>query len=124
MARKSKSRSESTSSSAAPKRVEPAPETPPSANTAPSQASAQFMALTERASDQLIELTHAFQSYIALERFVSPEYEDEAHAAVQPSRAELGALLHSLNEDIRRRLTALAESMAKLQAACAPPPER
>ncbi len=124
MARKSRSASKSVSSSTAPKRVEPAPETPSSADTASSQASAQFAALTERAFDQLIELTHTFQSYIALERFVSPEYEDEAHAAVQPSRAELGALLHSLNEDIGRRLSALAESMAKLQAACARRPER
>ena len=79
--------------------------------------------LIQTARAQLAELQETFKAYIALEHLISPEYEDEEESLVPPSRAELGALLHILNAEMARRIEALAETMARLQAACEAPPD-
>ena len=73
---------------------------------------------------QVAELQEAFKAYIALEHLISPEHEDEEESLVPPSRAELGALLHTLNAEILRWIKALTDTTARLQAACASPPDR
>lgn len=73
---------------------------------------------SSRACDQVAELMEAFKAYFALERFISPDYADEEHACVPMPRAELGALLHILNQDLLRRIEALAHitGIIELQA--------
>lgn len=66
--------------------------------------------------DQVMELSEVFKAYVAVERFVVPEYMDEMRASVQPSRSELGSLLRTLNEEIVRRLAALADLTVVQQA--------
>ena len=72
-------------------------------------------ALTDETCDLVAELSEMFKAYLALERLVSPEHEDECQANVQPSRAELGALLYVVNVEIQRRIRALAETTTALQ---------
>ncbi|MDO9434937.1 hypothetical protein [Hydrogenophaga sp.] len=74
------------------------------------------MALAGRTCDQVTELIEAINAYLALECFVQPEYADEAQARVQPSRALLTSLLRAINLEVQRRLAALAEITALLQA--------
>ncbi|MDO9436678.1 hypothetical protein [Hydrogenophaga sp.] len=72
--------------------------------------------LAGKICDQVMELVERFKAYIAVERFLAIEYMDEASADVQPSRGELGALVVTLNEEIVRRLTALADLTTVQQA--------
>ncbi len=89
-----------------------------SSSTAPvtTTAASQSISLAGKVCDQVTELSDVFKAYLAVQRFVAPEYADEASASVQPSRAELAALLRTLNEEIVRRLGALAD-MTTLQQA-------
>ncbi len=86
----------------------------------PSSATAgtadQCISLTDKTCDLVAELSIAFKAYLALERFVSPEYEDEAQAGVPSSRAELGSMLNALNDKILRLIGALADTTTVLQA--------
>lgn len=73
-------------------------------------------ALSEKVHAQVAELQETFKAYIALERLISPDYEDEEQVDVPLSRAELGALLHTLNAAMQRQIAALAVTAALLQA--------
>ncbi len=77
---------------------------------------ADHSALTEKINDQVIELSITFKAYVALERLISPDYEDEAQARVPLSREELGALLYTLNAAMLRQIRELEETTAALQA--------
>lgn len=72
-------------------------------------------ALTDETCDLVAELSEMFKAYLAIERFVSPEHEDECQANVQASRAELGALLHAVNVEIQRLMRALSSATTGLQ---------
>ncbi|QHE84060.1 hypothetical protein [Hydrogenophaga sp. BPS33] len=74
------------------------------------------VSLASKASDRLMELSDAFESYIALQCFVEPEYADEVEANVPPSRGQLTALLRTLNGDMRRKIDVVADAVALLQA--------
>lgn len=76
----------------------------------------QCIALAIKACDQVAELTIALNAYLALERFVEPAYTDEEQASVQSSRGQLTSLLHAINADVQRRISALAEITTQLQA--------
>ncbi|MDO9436713.1 hypothetical protein [Hydrogenophaga sp.] len=76
----------------------------------------QSIELAGKVCDQVMELLDRFKAYIAIERFVATNYIDEEGSGVQPSRSELGSLLLTLNEEIVRRLTALADLTAVQQA--------
>lgn len=82
---------------------------------ATSSAPTPCISLAAQVCDQVIELSETFKAYLALERFVSPEYEDEAQANVSPSRSELGALLHTLNAEMLRQIGALRNTTTVLQ---------
>lgn len=88
-------------------RAQPAPDS--NANLASS------IALTDETCDLVAELSEMFKAYLALERFVSPEYEDEGQANVAPSRAELGAMIHAINVAIQRLTRALMDTTTTLQ---------
>ena len=90
-----------------------------SSTTAPittTTAATQSISLAGKVCDQVTELSDVFKAYLAVQRFVAPEYADEASASVQPSRAELAALLRTLNEEIVRRMAALADVTTLQQA--------
>ena len=76
---------------------------------------ASCVALTDKTCDLVAELAEMFKAYLALERFVSPEYEDEGRANVAPSRAELGAMIHVINVAIQRLTGALVDTTTTLQ---------
>lgn len=78
-------------------------------------ALASYAALTDEACEPVAELSEMFKAHLAVERLVSPEYEDEGQANVQPSRAELGALLHAVNSEVQRLMRALAGTTTLLQ---------
>lgn len=67
------------------------------------------------AANRVTELSSTFKAYQALERFVSPAYEPEVNGDVQPSRSELGSLLHTLNAAMQPQLA--ATTPATLQGA-------
>lgn len=69
---------------------------------------AQCISLMGKVCDQVVELSNAFNAHDALERFVTPEYADEAQAGITHSRAELSAMMRSLNAGVRRHIDALA----------------
>lgn len=77
---------------------------------------ARVSSLALQAANQVTELSITFKAYQALERFVSPEYEHEVDDAVSPSRSELGSLLHTLNAEMQRQISALADTTTVLQA--------
>lgn len=79
-------------------------------------ATSQCLLLAGKTCDLVMELTDAFNAYLALECFVTPEYADEAQARVPPPRAQLTALLRAVNVDIQRRLGVLADTTTVLQA--------
>ncbi len=79
-------------------------------------ATRQGLSLAGKTCDLVMELTEAFNAYLALECFIEPEYADEARASVPPSRAQLTALLHAVNVEIQRKLGVLADTTAVLQA--------
>lgn len=81
-----------------------------------SGATPQDRSLIDRACAQVAELQEALRAYIALEHLISPEYEDEEHTFVRPSRVELGAMLHILNAEMSRRVEALRETTVRLHA--------
>ncbi len=84
--------------------------------TTTSTATSQSLALAGKARDQVEDVLEAFNGCIGLQRFISPEYADEAHAGVVLSRAELGAVSYAVNDVMRRRIFALADSMTLLEA--------
>lgn len=84
---------------------------------------AQCISLTNKAGDQVAELSGVFKAYLALERFVSPEYADDEQASVPACRSELGALLHTLNAEMLRQIGALADTLTVLQAQMANSPK-
>lgn len=88
----------------------------PLADSGNTGSAAQCIALAGKACDQVDELSVVFKAYLALERFVSPEFTDAAQVGVSPSRAELGALLRTLNAEMLRQIGALADTSAVLQA--------
>ena len=63
----------------------------------------------------MAELSGSVNGYLALERFVSPVYADEARASVAPSRGELNGMLHSLNAQVLRHIDALTLAVTVLQ---------
>lgn len=90
-------------------------------------AATHCLSMAGKTFDNIAELSHVFKGYVALERFVSPEYADEAQALVPPTRAELGSLLHSLNAQVQRQMDKLTDNITVLQAqmlvdSAAPPP--
>ena len=93
-------------------RAEPAQASPAAAITTTSPC----ISLAGKACDHVTELSEAFNAYLALECFVTPEYADEAQASVPPSRAQLTALLHAVNVEMLRKINVLADAMAVLQA--------
>lgn len=76
----------------------------------------QCIALASKACDQVTEVAIALNAFLALERFVEPAYTDEAQASVPPSRAQLTSLLHAVNADVQRKMSALADVTTELQA--------
>ncbi|MDO9435225.1 hypothetical protein [Hydrogenophaga sp.] len=62
----------------------------------------QCLFLAGRPCDLVADLSFFADACVAVERFVSPVYADEAHIGVPPSRNELGALLTMLNNETRR----------------------
>ena len=76
----------------------------------------QGISLAGKVCDQVADLSGFSNAYIAVERLISPEYADEAQAGVPPSRAELGALLNTLNTEMLRKINALADNTTVLQA--------
>ena len=80
------------------------------------KAASPSISLAGKTCDQVVELSDALNAYLALERFVEPEYADDAHASVPPSRAELTALLHAVNINVQRKIGALADITTVLQA--------
>lgn len=120
MARKSV-QSHTPSTRARPTRADPAQASPAttvsaSTATATAAATARCISLAGRVCDQVAALSVAINGYLALESFVSPEYADEAHASVRPSRGQLSAMLRSLNADVFRHIDALAVATTVLQA--------
>ena len=87
-----------------------------SSPTAITATTSQSLSLAGKTCDLVMELTEAFNAYLALECFVEPEYADEAQASVPPSRAQLTALLHAVNVEIQRKLGVLADTTTVLQA--------
>jgi hypothetical protein len=89
------------------------------AGAAPGAAHAVHSRLTSlavQAATQVTELSVAFKAYEALERFISPEYDHQVDDDVPPSRAQLGALLHTLNAEMLQQINALADVTTVLQA--------
>ena len=74
------------------------------------------ISLSGKVCDLVDDLSGLSNAYIAVERLISPEYADEAQAGVPPSRAELGALLNTLNTEMLRKINALADNTTVLQA--------
>lgn len=93
-----------------------APSTSALRHPATDTTATQCISLTDKTCDLVAELSIAFKAYLALERFVSPDHEDEGHADVQSSRANLGSMLNALNEKILRLIDALADTTTVLQA--------
>ncbi len=79
----------------------------------------QCLLLSGKVCDLVTHLLFFLNAYIAVERLISPEYADEGHVGVVPSRDELGALLNVLNNELRRRFEALAEITTVLHAQAA-----
>lgn len=77
---------------------------------------ARCLSLAGRVCDQVADLSIAVNGYIALERFVSPNYADETQASVAPSRLELAAMLRALNAQVMRHIDALELGTTVLQA--------
>lgn len=76
---------------------------------------ASCIALTDKTCDHVAELSEVLKAYLALERFVSPEYEDEGRANLPHSRAGLGALFRVINTEIQRLMGALVDTTVELQ---------
>lgn len=76
---------------------------------------ASCFALTDEICDQVAELSEMLKAYLGLERFVSPEHEDEGRANVPPSRGELSAMLHGFNVEVQRLMRALLDASTVLQ---------
>ena len=76
---------------------------------------ASCIALIDETCDLVAELAEMLKAYLGLERFVSPEHEDEGRADVQPSRAELAAMLHGFSVEVQRLMRALLDASTVLQ---------
>lgn len=76
----------------------------------------QCISLASRTCDQVMELAIALNAYLALECLVEPAYVDEERASVPPSRVQLSSLLHAVNVEVQRKISALAELTTLLQA--------
>lgn len=74
------------------------------------------IALTGRICDLVLDLSFILKTYVALERFVSPERADELNASIAPSRSELSAVLHTFNLEVQRLMGALTHTTAELHA--------
>lgn len=79
-------------------------------------AAAQCVSLSGKATEQAMELSYKFKSFVALQRFVQPQYEDEAQDHVPATRGEMDAMLETLNADVLRRMDALADTLTVLGA--------
>lgn len=80
------------------------------------EQSPKIASLVLHALNEMTELSIAFKAYQALERLISPEYEHEQDGEVLPTRSELGSLLHTLNAEMQRQISALADTLSLLQA--------
>lgn len=78
------------------------------------KATTQRIFLTGTACDQMAELSIVIEAYLALQRLMSTDYQDEALAGVPLSRSGLGALLHVLNDAMKRRIDATADTIAAM----------
>ena len=103
-------------SSATPQENKDGTSTTASESASTSAPPSPSLALAGKLGDQMKELGNMFYAYVALERFVAPVYTDETHAAVQPTRTELGAMLRMFNNEIWRQLGACMDTAAELQA--------
>lgn len=92
-------------------------ERPQAASSTPATTTAsQCLSLAGKTCDQVMELSIALNAYLALELFVEPAHADEARASVPPSRALLSSMLHAINVEVQRKMDALADTIAVLQA--------
>ena len=83
-------------------------------NVTAAKATTQRISSTGRACDQMAELSIVIEAYLALERLISTDYQDEAQAGVPLSRSGLGAMLHILNDAMQRRIDAIADTMTAM----------
>lgn len=72
--------------------------------------------LTAQALDHAHYLTLTLHAYIALEKLITPMDEAEAADNVAPTRAELGALLKAVNDQLQTKVHQLADTATVLQA--------
>lgn len=78
--------------------------------------------LATKAVDQVTYLTMTVQAYLALEKLITPEHLEDANESVTPSRAELGALLRSVNMELQRQVHQLADTTTVLEVLVRSPP--
>ncbi len=83
-------------------------------NANAAKAANQHISLTGRACDQMAELSIVIEAYLALERLIATDYQDEALAGVPLSRSGLGALMHILNDAMKRKIDAVADTIAAM----------
>lgn len=79
-------------------------------------AAAQCVSLSSKAIDEATALSDMLTSFVALQRFVQPQYADEVQDHVPASRGGMHAMLDSLNADVQRRLSALTDTLIVLGA--------
>lgn len=72
--------------------------------------------LAAEALDLANYLALTLHAYVALEKLITPMDQAEAADDVPPSRAELGALLKAVNEQLQTQVHQLADTATVLQA--------
>lgn len=72
--------------------------------------------LATQALDHASYMTLTLQAYLALEKLITPMNRAEASDDIPPSRAELGALLKAVNDQLQTQVHQLADTATVLQA--------
>ena len=75
----------------------------------------RLVVLAAQADSQTCFLSVALETYVALERLISPELVTDSQE-IPITRTELGTLLRVLNDEMKRQIDSLADTTTALHA--------